>query len=173
MKCCRLLGDSLYYTLSAQLYLQPQPVPHTEHPLTHTVKHFPSKAPTYWKSALLSAGSHASPTCLCATSNSKVKMSKMHWWDGTILTGEAEVLAHELSQPVPVSSCSPQLSVPGSKPNLCGDRPATDRLSHGTVHSYFGLNALVTKNTVCLSTECSSLNHSHCMRPMIHLRYNS
>jgi len=86
--------------------------------------------------------------------NSKVKMSKMHWWDGTILTGDTEVLAHELSQPVPASSCSPQMSVPGSKPDLRGDRPANDRLSHGTVHSYFGLNAFVTKNTVCLIFIC-------------------
>jgi hypothetical protein len=141
-------GDTLYYTLSAQLYLQPQPVRHTEHPLTHIVKHFPSKAPTYRKCALLSAGSQVSPTCLCAKSNSKVKMSKMHWWDGKRLTGEAEVLAHELSQPVPVSSCSPQTSALGSKPDLRGDRAASDRLSNGTVHSYFGLNAFVTKNTV-------------------------
>lgn len=40
-------GDTLYYTLNAQLYLQPQPVTHTEHPLTHTVKPFPSTATTY------------------------------------------------------------------------------------------------------------------------------
>jgi hypothetical protein len=147
-------GDTLYYTINAQLYFQPQPVPHTEHPLTHAVKQFPSKTPTYRNSALLSAGSQASRTCLCATSNSKVKMGKLHWWDGTILTGETEVLAHEMSQPVPVSSCSPQMSVPGSKPDFRGDRPATDHLSHGTVHSYFGLNAFVTKSTVCLIFIC-------------------
>jgi hypothetical protein len=48
------------------------------------------------------------------------------------LTGENRQLGEE---PVPVPLCPPQIShglTPGSNPGLRGERPATNRLSHGT-----------------------------------------
>jgi hypothetical protein len=53
-------------------------------------------------------------------------------------TGETEVL---WEKPVPVSLCPPKIPhglTPRSKPCLRGERPATNRLSHGTAS-----NALV------------------------------
>jgi hypothetical protein len=53
------------------------------------------------------------------------------------LTGEkTEVLGEK---PVPVPLCRPQIPHglnPGSNPGLCGERPATNRLSHGTAVLY-------------------------------------
>ena len=48
------------------------------------------------------------------------------------LTGENRQLGEK---PVPVPLCPPQISHGldlGSHPGLCGERPATNRLSHGT-----------------------------------------
>jgi hypothetical protein len=35
-------------------------------------------------------------------------------------------------KPVPVSYCPPK--IPGNEPGLCNERPATNRLSHGTAY---------------------------------------
>jgi hypothetical protein len=50
------------------------------------------------------------------------------------LTGENRQLGEK---PVPVPRCPPQISLEldlGSNPGLRGERPATNRLSHGTAY---------------------------------------
>jgi hypothetical protein len=58
-------------------------------------------------------------------------------------TGENRQLGEK---PVPVPLCPPQISHgldPGSNPGLCGERPATNRLSHGTATNLISLNITV------------------------------
>jgi len=108
----------------------------------------------------------------CAKSNRMVTMSKMHWWDGTILTGETEVLAHELFQPVPVHILFTTNVRPGIETGP--SRWQAGDWSPKKWHIPLLLRPQRFRHKEhCLSTECSSLNHIHCMRTMVNLRHNS
>jgi hypothetical protein len=50
---------------------------------------------------------------------------------GMILTGETEEL-RKTCPSATLSTTNPTWIDPGSNPGLCGERPATNRLSHGT-----------------------------------------
>jgi hypothetical protein len=55
------------------------------------------------------------------------------------LTGKTEVLGGKTCPSATLSTTNHTWTDPGSKPGLRGDRPATNRLSHGTACQGFSL----------------------------------
>jgi hypothetical protein len=64
------------------------------------------------------------------------------WWND-IFAGETEVLGENLPSAT-LSSTNPTWIDPGANPGLRGERPATNRLSHGTA----SLENLIVVNLV-------------------------
>jgi hypothetical protein len=57
-------------------------------------------------------------------------MNMEQWWND-IFAGETEVLGENLPSAT-LSTTNPTWIDPGANPDLRGERPATNRLSHGT-----------------------------------------
>jgi hypothetical protein len=57
-------------------------------------------------------------------------MNMEQWWND-IFAGETEVLGENLPSAI-LSTTNPTWIDPGANPGLQGERPATNRLSHGT-----------------------------------------
>jgi hypothetical protein len=57
-------------------------------------------------------------------------MNMEQWWND-IFAGETEVLGENLPS-ASLSTTNPTWIDPGANLGLCGERPATNRLSHGT-----------------------------------------
>jgi hypothetical protein len=53
---------------------------------------------------------------------------------GMILTGENRRTRRKTCPSATLSTTNPTWIDPDSNPGLCGERPATDDLSHGTTH---------------------------------------
>jgi hypothetical protein len=69
-------------------------------------------------------------------------MNMEQWWND-IFAGETEVLGENLPSAT-LFTTNPTWIDPGANPGLRGERPATNRLSHGTAFCYlFSLFVLI------------------------------
>jgi hypothetical protein len=62
-------------------------------------------------------------------------MNMEQWWND-IFAGETEVLGENLPSAT-LSTKNPTWIEPGANPGLRGERPATNRLSHGTAEQWY------------------------------------
>jgi hypothetical protein len=56
---------------------------------------------------------------------------------GIIMTGENRRTQRKTCRSAILSTTNPTWTEPGANPGIRGERPATNRLSHGTAHGYF------------------------------------
>jgi hypothetical protein len=80
-------------------------------------------------------------------------MNMEQWWND-IFAGETEVLGENLPSAT-LSTTNPTGIEPGANPGLRGERPATNRLSHGTAR----IRLLVWKYSVCFHSFIKEYNN--------------